>query len=117
MNNIILFTYGTLKPGFYHYPKNAKGYKLDSIKADMYDLKEYPAAINIGKSKNWIQGYSVEMPEEELPRYVYYEKPDFKLRKVKTYLGHIAFVFEYTKDIPKNAEKIDNWINKKRGNT
>ncbi len=105
-----IFVYGRLEVGEDLSPKVVESSTKDTIQAEMYDLKDYPACINIGNSTHYAKGETLEIPEDELAGLDEAEgSDDYKRIKVTTALGYEAWVYEYIKKIPEDAKLITSW--------
>jgi len=106
-----LFVYGMLKPNISP-PRSTSDHWSDAIQGELYDIGDYPAAINTHKNSNIIEGFLVEIDQDELLILDDYEDVDsgeFRRILVDTKLGHAAWVYEYCLALPKDAKLISNW--------
>lgn len=104
--NQSIFVYGWLKP-WLEPPKFKGTAHQDSIKGDCYEFNNDAHAINIGTSKNIIEGYTMEVTPQELLRIDKEEHPGFE-RKQTTTLSERkkVWVWEWPEKIPKSAKLI-----------
>lgn len=110
---VMLFAYGKLKPA-YAPPATMRGWIHDSVKGDLYALPRDAAAINVGKSKNWMLGYTMMLDERELEQIDKEEMPEYHRVKTISYAGFEVWVYEYGKQLPKDAKQVRNWNERSR---
>ena len=103
-----IFGYGTLELGE-DPPKTVILDFDDKIWGDMFDLGDYPAAINVGVSENIIQGQVELIDEMELAKLDKREFPEYRRTKVTTFKGYSCWVYEWLDKIPFGAQRIEKW--------
>ena len=111
MKKCLLFAYDLLMPT-HRPPQTMSHFWEDAINGLLYDLGPYPGAVNIGRSNHWVQGFVLEVDQDELPLLDHFEDVDsgeYTRRTVTTRLGHLVWVYEYSKAIPAGKNPIPRW--------
>ena len=93
-------------------PKSMTGSWDDAIRAEMYDLGEYPAAVSVDATREWLPGVVVEIDKDELLALDDFEDVDsgeFKRRTTTTKEERNVWVYEYCRGLPEGSEKITDW--------
>lgn len=103
-----LFVYGELKPGYFE-PKTITKAQPDKISGDLYDLGNDAAVKDVGNSKRHVDGFILEVSDEELEHIDDEEAPQFNRVQTVTWSGQQVWVYEYLKKIPKTSKLIYNW--------
>lgn len=106
-----IFVYGLLQPGFQP-PLSTTDPVADSIQGDLYDLGDYPAAFNIGKSTQLIPGFVITIDSAELPTIDAFEdieSGEYRRIHATTEAGIRVLVYEYARALPLGAKKIAAW--------
>ena len=107
----LLFVYGTLQPKFGLIRASSEVWS-DSIYGDLYDLGDYPGAVNIGRSSTLIKGQILEVSAEELLKIDCYEgvyEGLYRRLKTRSESGATVWVYEFAMNIPESARTIDQW--------
>lgn len=109
----LLFVYGQLKPGI-RPPLSLSRYWEDRVRGDLFDLGDYPAAVRIDSSQRWIEGFVLDVSEQELAGELdAYEDVGLGLyRRIRTTTerGTEVWVYEYARGLPPNARgPITSW--------
>ena len=101
-----LFAYGQLQPG----PKQPRSISRawpDRVRGLLYDLGPFPAAVKVGASENWFQGYVLEIDESELvgdlDAYEEVDKGHYRRIRTVTEAGFEVWIYEYARSIPATA--------------
>lgn len=84
----------------------------DRIRGVLYDLGDYPAAVQIASATTWIDGFTLEIDADELKLLDEFEDVDggeFARRIVETELGHTAWVYEYQRSLAPHLAPIQRW--------
>ncbi|MCA9038929.1 MAG: gamma-glutamylcyclotransferase [Planctomycetaceae bacterium] len=107
-----LFVYGQLQPG-HRFPIEAEVIRPDRVRGLLYDLGEYPGAVEIGKADNWFSGFLATLPTEdldELDRFECVEDGLYRRIQTETESGVTAWIYEYLQTLPEDAfGPIDAW--------
>src|SRR5262245_26579533 len=64
-DHCLLFAYGQLQPG-QNAPQTLRRAWPDQVRALLYDLGAYPAALQVGTADRWFHGYVLEIATSEL---------------------------------------------------
>lgn len=110
----LLFVYGLLKPGLQP-PKSISQSFPDRIGGLLYDLGEYPAAVNAGHGSSEITGFTIEIDEDELEAIDEFEDVDagmYRRIMIETRSGYFAWVYEYLLEIPEGTPLVTDWMPK-----
>ncbi|QDU79555.1 hypothetical protein Pla110_12660 [Polystyrenella longa] len=103
----LLFVYGLLQPG-HRFPAGAEPIQPDRVRGLLYDLGDYPAAIDIDidLTESWFEGYLIAIPPEmffDLDQYECVDEGLYRRIQTETESGKCAWVYEYLKALPYNA--------------
>jgi gamma-glutamylcyclotransferase (GGCT)/AIG2-like uncharacterized protein YtfP len=107
----LVFVYGLLKPGIQP-PRSMSQSWADDIEGVLYDLGEFPAAVQVGAAGSRITGYTIEIDTDELTALDEFEDTEtgvYRRIMVETGLGHFAWVYEYIQPIPPGTPVITSW--------
>lgn len=107
----LIFAYGLLKPDISP-PQTMVNCWPDAVFGDLYDLGDYPAIINVEKSKNTVQGYCLEIDAMELIRLDEFEDTEsgeYRRILTKTHADHHCWIYEYGFEIPNDAIAVSHW--------
>ena len=89
----------------------------DRIRARLFDLGEYAAALDIGSAEHWISGYTIEIEEQELTALDVFEdvqSGEFLRRRVNTERNFTAWVYAYRWPLPDGLLQIESWPNQRQ---
>jgi gamma-glutamylcyclotransferase (GGCT)/AIG2-like uncharacterized protein YtfP len=108
----LLFVYGQLQPSL-RAPRSMIRHWPDQMRGRLYDLRKYPAAVEVGKADGWIQGYVIELAESELIDLDEFEAVGTGLyRRIRavTRSGAEVWIYEFARPLPDDAiGPIDRW--------
>ncbi|MEZ6047298.1 MAG: gamma-glutamylcyclotransferase family protein [Planctomycetaceae bacterium] len=105
MQEELLFVYGSLQPG-YRFPTQARAIKADRVHGLLYDLGEYPAAVQIDQVEDWFAGHLIAIPSELFQQLDDYEGVDEGLyRRIRTVTesGESTWIYEFIRSLPSTA--------------
>lgn len=104
-----LFVYGLLKPE-YDQPKSATEVQHDAVKGRLYDIKKDAALVDADDPKApWARGFSMLVDHDEVKKIDRMELPEYRKKRVETWAGHQAYVYEYKRELPKDAVEVKTW--------
>jgi gamma-glutamylcyclotransferase (GGCT)/AIG2-like uncharacterized protein YtfP len=100
-----LFAYGLLQPGI-HPPRSVRRSFRDGVRGRLFALADYPAAVEIGRAAESIEGFTMDIAEAELGHLDDFEgvrEGLYRRLQTMTDCGAVAWVYEYLPPLPCEA--------------
>lgn len=108
----LLFVYGLLQPGI-RPPRTMRRHWTGSVRGRLYDLGEYPGAVDIGRVPDTFEGWIVEIEEGELLELDAFEDVTsgnaYRRILSTTMAGESVWIYEYIGPVPETTTSLPRW--------